>query len=272
MIASPNTPADVSRFILNCLPSPKPERNWTIETATDAGIFAPKASVPPAVDLRADWWPVGNQGGTGSCVGWGSGDGILRWHFTKAGRLGQHESLSVRYLWMAAKETDVYATRPTTFIERDGTWLTAALDIARKFGVVTESVLRFENPASTPELYTQGTEETFYALAAQRRIACYFNLGRSQATWRSWIANHGPILTRLDVDSSWDNATAMHGHLGAYDAANTRGGHCVVLVGYTPDHFIVRNSWGKGWGDHGFAYASEKYARPAFTEAYGITL
>ena len=52
--------------------------------------------------------------------------------------------------------------------------------------------------------------------------------------------------------------------------STTRGGHCVALVGYRKDSFIVRNSWGTGWGDKGFAYASLPYAQAAFTEAYGI--
>ena len=50
------------------------------------------------------------------------------------------------------------------------------------------------------------------------------------------------------------------------------GGHAVALVGYTADHFIVRNSWSTTWGDKGFAYASYPYATEAFTEAYGVNV
>jgi C1A family cysteine protease len=47
----------------------------------------------------------------------------------------------------------------------------------------------------------------------------------------------------------------------------------VALVGYTPDHLVVRNSWGTTkWGDKGFGYASYRYAEDAFTEAYGVTV
>ena len=62
------------------------------------------------------------------------------------------------------------------------------------------------------------------------------------------------------------------GQLEAYKPNTVRGGHAVCLVGYTPDHFIVRNSWGTQWGDKGFAYASNDYAQEAFTEAYGAVL
>ena len=34
------------------------------------------------------------------------------------------------------------------------------------------------------------------------------------------------------------------------------GGHAVLIVGYndTTQRFIVRNSWGTGWGDKGYFY------------------
>jgi C1A family cysteine protease len=264
------------KYILNCLPSPKQEKNWGVDAAASSGILTAPAQIPSTVDLRAAWWKVGDQGSTGSCVGWGSADGVLRWHFVKANRLNQKELLSVRFIWMASKETDIYTARPETFIEQAGTWCTAALDIARKYGIVTGTVLPFQNPSGSPELYT-GNENTFFALASQRKIASYFNLGTgtpSQANWRNWIATVGPILTRLDVDPTWDNATTNHGNLDTYDTNpnHHRGGHCVAIVGYTPTRFIVRNSWGTTWGDQGFGYASLQYAAAAFTEAYGVTL
>ena len=57
---------------------------------------------------------------------------MLRWHFVQAGWVGPSDHLSVRFTWMASKETDEFRARPTTFIEADGTSLKAALDIARK--------------------------------------------------------------------------------------------------------------------------------------------
>lgn len=77
-------------------------------------------------------------------------------------------------------------------------------------------------------------------------------------------------MTRFNVDATWNQATATKGRLDAYKPKTARGGHAVALVGYTPDAFIVRNSWGTGWGDRGFACASLSYAQDAFTEAYGV--
>ena len=60
--------------------------------------------------------------------------------------------------------------------------------------------------------------------------------------------------------------------LDRYREDASGGGHAACLVGYTPTHFIVRNSWGQRWGDGGFAYASDAYAASAFDEAYGAVL
>lgn len=253
-----------SSRILNCEPSRETQRDWRFEHAASAGILAATTPVPAAKDLREDWWEIGDQGETGSCVGWASAAAVFRWHFVKASRLPQTSHLSVRFVWMASKETDADRTAPTTMIESAGTTLKAALDVGRRFGAVQDSIL----PFATGQLYV-GDDKTFYAIAAQLKITSYFNLGTNDGQWRTWLATRGPILTRLDVDRTWDEVSNT-GNLDQYQPATVRGGHAVALVGYTAARFIVRNSWGTGWGDQGFAYASIPYAQAAFTEAYGV--
>lgn len=263
--------------ILNCIPSRNTEKDWVFEHAAEAGLVSAAPSVPSSKDLREAWWNIGDQLNTGSCVGWATADAVLRWHFVKANRLSKDKKLSVRYIWMAAKETDEFTSYPTTFIEGSeggGTSLKAALDIARKFGAVQDSVLPFE----PPNLY-QGSANSFYALAAQLKIASYFNLRPKSIgwntcvdNWRTWLATKGPIQTALGVDATWDSATATKGNLDVYKPNTVRGGHAVAIIGYTKDRFIIRNSWGTGWGDKGYAYASLAYAQAAFQEAYGVAL
>jgi C1A family cysteine protease len=183
---------------------------------------------------------------------------------------------------MAAKEMDEFTSYPTTFAELDGTSLKAALDIARKFGVVTNDILPFRVPDSSgaltnESLYRKGPIQTLLAEASKLKIASYYNLATNQATklatWKNWLAaNNGPILTALGVDATWDNATNTHGNLDVYQPNTVRGGHCVAIVGYIQDRFIIRNSWGTAWGDKGFAYASNAYAQAAFNEAYGVSV
>ncbi|MCD4671370.1 MAG: C1 family peptidase [Anaerolineaceae bacterium] len=252
--------------ITNCVPSSNVTSDWLLADADAVSVIAPEPEIlPGSVDLREDWWQIGDQGATGSCVGWAAADSVLRWHLVRTERITPEQLLSVRYIWMAAKETDEFNQRPTSFIEQSGTSLKAALDVARKYGLVASEVLPFQDS----ELYA-GTSRQFYILAAQLRIISYFNLQRNITDWKRWIATEGPILTRLDVDDSWWNATSTNGNLDEYHKPPAPAGHAVALVGYTEDRFIVRNSWGTHWGDGGFAYASIPYAQAAFTEAYGV--
>jgi C1A family cysteine protease len=257
--------------ICNIRPSLNTDKDWRFESAIQANaIAAPVAGPPASVDLRAAWWDIGDQEHTGSCVGWGSTDAVARYHFVKAGRLAKKEKLSPRFTWMASKETDTLVAKPETMIEEAGTTLKAAVDVLRKYGAVREALLPFHIATN---MYL-GTENDFYATAATRRIASYFNLFKNFANWRTWLATHGPILVALNVDATFDNATATHGKLDVFQPNTTRGGHAPAVVGYTSDgRFIVRNSWGTAWGDHGFAYATEAYINAAFfNESYGVTL
>lgn len=255
--------------VLNIVPSQEVENDWVMDNAVEAGMLAAPAALPASVDLREAWWKIGDQGSTGSCVGWGTGEGVLRWHFARVNRLSNDESLSPRYIWMAAKETDEFVSRPSTFIELDGTSLKSALDIARKFGVVKDNIL----PFGSGKLF-DGDANTFYAIASQLKISSYFNLFKNLSEWRIWLAANGPLLVALNVDKNFYDADQNNGNLDAYIPPTKPAGHCVSIVGYMPDgRFIIRNSWGIDWGDNGFAYASEDYIQAAFyPEAYGVKI
>lgn len=45
---------------------------------------------------------------------------------------------------------------------------------------------------------------------------------------------------------------------------NTGRGHAMPCIGYIEKEkvFIVRNSWGKHWGDNGYCYIPDKYLIP----------
>lgn len=39
---------------------------------------------------------------------------------------------------------------------------------------------------------------------------------------------------------------------GVFDNCGHNVDHCVLLVGYTPSYWIIKNSWGKNWGESGY--------------------
>lgn len=257
---------NVRGFVLNCSPSVRPEDDWTFKDAVDAEVIDLDLEAPSSKDLRADWWGINNQGKTGACVGFATAYGVLRWHYVEAKKILETQVPSARFIWMANKETDEITSYPTTFLERDGTQTKLALNIARKYGCVLEEDLPMKGPLSAM------TRAAFYTKAAKLRISSFHNIGLNLEDWRKWLAFQGPILTRLGVDKTWDRAASTNGYLDQYFPETVRGGHAVCIVGYTNDHFIVRNSWGLTWGDGGFGYASNEYAVAAFSEAYGAVM
>jgi hypothetical protein len=48
------------------------------------------------------------------------------------------------------------------------------------------------------------------------------------------------------------------------------GGHAVTVVGYTPEGFLIKNSWGAGWGMQGYAVVSYDYHRLFCDEALAV--
>lgn len=256
------------RHILNCIPSRNTQTDWSWQAALDSGAVPVLSSrhLPDSVDLRDDRWPVSNQETTGACVGFATADGLLRYHFAKKALIDIAVRLSPRFIWMADKETDELTSYPTTFIEAEGAQLKRALEIAKRYGCALDDDLPMNGPL------WQGSADLFYTKAARFRIASYNNLGVNPNIWRKWLATCGPILTRLDIDGPWMRL-GRDGELERHDPASVLGGHAVCVVGYRRDgSFIIRNSWGPGWGDHGFAYASADYVLAAFKEGYGVVV
>ena len=118
--------------------------DWSLEKAKALGFSARKKKIPASKDLRESWWNVGNQGDTGSCVGWALADSVLRYHFVKSRKLREDEHISVRYIWMAAKEMDHKCHYPTTFLDDAGTSAKSALRVVKKIGALKTSVLPFD--------------------------------------------------------------------------------------------------------------------------------
>lgn len=257
----------VTGRILNCVPSFDKENDWTLDKAILEGLV--KMDFPETFDLREDWWEIGDQLDTSSCVGWASTHGMLRWHLVKENRITKEDQLSSWLTWMAAKETDLDTTTTADDIN-SGVCLKAALDVLRKYGAVHAKDLPLD-----PEQFSTKFKTTEFAdLAAQMKIKGYYRVINNDDCnvdyLRMWISSQGPVMAMVDIDSQWDR-TAEH-TFETYDIENTNGGHAVAIVGYTKDHFIVRNSWGTEFCDNGYVYCSNEYVTKAFCEAYGILL
>lgn len=67
---------------------------------------------------------------------------------------------------------------------------------------------------------------------------------------------NGPLVTTFDV---YNDFFSYRGGIYEYATGSLAGGHAVLLVGYVDDanvngggYFVVKNSWGTGWGEAGY--------------------
>jgi hypothetical protein len=262
--------------VLNIGPSPAREDDHTPEAAEARGHLH-AVDPPERVDLRADWYTVGDQGMTGSCVGWALADSVMWRQLVGARRLAPGERLSPRFMWMAAKEmrakltqvTGEPAWRPTTFLEQGMTDVKSALDVARLYGAALERELPFDDGLF------DGPIDRFYASAAERKVTHYYRLDPDEDRdewllhWRRWISQHGPVLVVINVD---DNFIAGAQVLDAYRPDDSSFNHAAALVGYSARGFLIRCSWGHGWGQDGYAVATDDYLKQSTIESYGVVV
>jgi C1A family cysteine protease len=99
------------------------------------------------------------------------------------------------------------------------------------------------------------------------------NVTPSEASLKSYLVTYGPVYTSIYAGSGADNAwwTEFSSYNGTgtmyYNNLANAPNHAVLIVGWddTASHdggtgaWIVKNSWGTGWGDNGFfqiAYGS----------------
>ena len=258
-------------------PSPARHEDYVPELADEREILDPKEP-PVRLDLRAPWYRVGDQGETGSCMGWALADSVLWRQLVNVGRIAEEDRLSPRFIWMAAKEMRAKKTlitgapewHPTTFLEQGVSDAKSALAVARTFGAALEQDLPFHG-----HLYP-GDVDRFYDRAGRQKIDAYYRLdpegapiGLTAGLWRRWIHQHGPVLLVVQVDRAFVDGPPV---LDAFDAASADYMHAVAITGYEPGAFYLRCSWGEGWGQAGYAIATEAYLEGAMRESYGVVV
>jgi len=90
----------------------------------------------------------------------------------------------------------------------------------------------------------------FNPACRQGTVASYGYLGTNEYNIAVWMVAHGPVSICVDA-SNWQYYSG--GVMGP-SACGLQMDHCVQMVGYvtaSPSYWIVRNSWGTGWGPYG---------------------
>jgi hypothetical protein len=116
------------------------------------------------------------------------------------------------------------------------------------------------NGICDPDCYPYKTDDSAYTPTADRsgrtvKISGYQELGDIEQQ-KDWIDQVGPLAVCFAVyNDFFAYSSGVYHRLN--DPNNTLAGyHCVLIVGYddVQNAWIVKNSWGTGWGESGYAY------------------
>ena len=205
--------------------------------------------LPTSIDLRANATPVEDQGGLGSCTGNAIAESIELVN-KKAGKMTEISRLFIYY------QERVYEN---TVHEDAGAYIRDGIKVTYTYGAPLETLW----PYDESKWDTQPSPAA-YADAANRKVTKYQKCVDFNAV-KNALATGFPVVVGFDVYSSFESySVALTGMMPYPNVRREQllGGHAVAIVGYNDNfngvkgngRFIVKNSWGSNWGDHGYFY------------------
>ncbi|HLW77508.1 MAG TPA: C1 family peptidase, partial [Bryobacteraceae bacterium] len=81
-----------------------------------------------------------------------------------------------------------------------------------------------------------------------------------------------PVHVAMNTGSSFSDV----GRDGLFNAAEgpsgRHGRHAMLIVGYTGNYYIVKNSWGESWGDKGYCYVPKNVVAESEPDLIGVLI
>ena len=207
-------------------------------------VAAAPVLLPKSVDLRKDCPPVWNQGELGSCSS----------HATAAAC--EIENIQAKKpTIMPARLFIYYNTRVLegTVSYDSGATIRNAVKAVVTNGYCDEKLVPYKIASFKAKPSTAA-----YTAAAPHKVLekQYQRVPQTLDVLRSVLAQGNSIIFGFTVYESFESeAVAKTGIMPMpKPTEKALGGHAVVIVGYSDDskQFIVRNSWGEGWGQKGY--------------------
>jgi C1A family cysteine protease len=237
------------------------------QTKGAARVAQPGGSSAPAtqIDLRQWFSPIEDQGGLGSCTA-NAAVGLVEYFERRA----KGSFIEASRLFVYKTERDLLGVTGDT-----GAYLRTAMEALVLFGAPPERFWPYDGrPGATNTRFDVEPSAFCYAFAENYKALKYFRLdpnGSSPAqvlaSIKLFAAAGFPSMFGFPVYTEYDHP--LPGGLIAYPAAGShyRGGHANVVAGYDDNLMVgadkgallIRNSWGVGWANGGYAWMSYRY-------------
>ncbi len=209
--------------------------------------FRDDTPLPRQVDLRPHCSPVEDQRQIGSCVA-NAVVGAAEYLEAVATGNPRPPDLSRLFVYFNARYMQGTPDRDT------GTYVRAAMASLAFYGVCLERIWPYD-----PSRFAEQPPREAYADAQRRQGLEYARLAPGADIKRALAAGFPVAFGTAIPLACYEVAAQNGGYLPMPDevAQERIVGHSMLLVGYDLDqgHYILRNSWGEGWGDHGYGYA-----------------
>jgi len=214
-------------------------KKWTPSTHPVVKLESTGTPNPDSVDWRTKnaVTDVKNQGGCGSC-----------WAFSATETVESHYAIASGKLLTLAPQTYVNCVKNPSKCGGTGGCEGATMELAFNLTAQTGIALESDMPYA-------GRDEECKAYKAAVKVSGYVkNPVNDAAALETAVATKGPQAITVAAEP-WQfyGGGVFHGcSSGIFQSKGSDLDHGVQLVGYTKDYWIVRNSWGAGWGEKGF--------------------
>jgi C1A family cysteine protease len=259
--------------------------------AGDGGMRV-QASLPPSADLRPQMSPVANQQDLGACTAFTYIKGLREFMARKEGRT---QPLSARFFWYASRQLVDQALHPSP----DERYLThntglPSMSFGAKalkvLGTVTETTFPYptlaefaavgklpdeQQAAKFHEMASVAPPKAAFDAAKSYRVSQTLYEADSVHAMRKALSDGHPVALAVMLCQSFcTKEVKATGRVPMPKLPSEKfvGGHAMTAVGYDNAQrvFIIRNSWGPDWGDHGYCYIPYDYFNLKTPEGYPI--
>ncbi len=184
---------------------------------------------------------------------------------------GERSAVSSRMLYTFAQRYDEWDGH-----DYEGSSLAGAMLGLREKGVCLEEEWPLAHKGTLPGPAVMNA-------ALLNRPANMLSVELRKDVLKAAIFEHKAVVVSLTVHKDWDHVQRgliPYNRQQAKSSAYASGGHAVAILGYTPQGFLIQNSWGSKWttaviGKHrypGMAILSYDDAQDNITDAWALTL
>jgi C1A family cysteine protease len=200
-------------------------------------------SVPDKVDLRSEQPPIYDQGSMGSCTAQ-SICGIVEYDMMKQKK---DDVFTPSRLYLYYNERYLLGQTGYDY----GATIRSGMKALNSWGYCNEGLWPYRR-----DLLLRRPSSSCYVAGRQTRITEYARVNQGLLAMQAQLAEGNPITFGFSVYSSFQTREVASTGIvpmprrGEY----LLGGHAVTIVGYDNEssRFLIRNSWGVGWGQKGY--------------------